>query len=53
MANYTEKIIMQTFEEMLEEFPFGKITVSALFAKTHCKTKGKYSIFLLKLCVYQ
>lgn len=30
MARYTEKAILQTFEEMIEEMPFDKITVSAL-----------------------
>lgn len=35
MANYTEKAIMQKFEEMLHEMPFNKITVLALVAR--CK----------------
>ena len=30
MSRYTEKLIMQTFGEMLDEMPFDKITVSAL-----------------------
>ena len=30
MALYTKKLIMSTFQEMLEELPFDKITVSAL-----------------------
>ncbi len=30
MANHTERIILETFEEMLEEMPFYKITVSGL-----------------------
>ena len=30
MSRYTEKLIMQTFNEMLTEMPFDKITVSAL-----------------------
>lgn len=30
MANNTERIILETFEEMLEEMPFYKITVSSL-----------------------
>lgn len=30
MALYTEKLIMTTFQEMLEEMPFDKITVVAL-----------------------
>lgn len=30
MSRYTEKLILQTFGEMLDEMPFDKITVSAL-----------------------
>ena len=30
MSRYTEKLIMQTFSEMLDEMPFDKVTVSAL-----------------------
>lgn len=30
MARYTQRLIMNTFEEMLNEMPFGKITVSSL-----------------------
>ncbi len=30
MAAYTERIIMETFQQMLEEMPFYKITVSGL-----------------------
>ena len=30
MALYTKKLIMSTFQEMLEELPFDKITVAAL-----------------------
>ena len=30
MALLTQKAILSTFEEMLEEMPFDKITVSAL-----------------------
>ena len=30
MANHTQRIILETFEQMLEEMPFFKITVSAL-----------------------
>ena len=30
MALYTKKLIMTTFQEMLAEMPFDKITVSAL-----------------------
>lgn len=32
MANYTQKAIMQTFEAMLADMPFEKITVSAIVA---------------------
>ena len=30
MALYTQKAILRTFQQMLEEMPFDKITVSAL-----------------------
>ena len=30
MALYTKKLLMSTFQEMLEELPFDKITVAAL-----------------------
>ena len=30
MAQYTQKAIMQTFQDMLEKMPFDKITVSAI-----------------------
>lgn len=30
MALYTKKLIMATFQTMLEELPFDKITVAAL-----------------------
>ncbi len=33
MANYTQRAIMQTFETMLAETPFDRITVSALAAR--------------------
>ncbi len=42
MANYTEKIIMQTFEEMLEESPFNKITVSALIGRCDISSNTFY-----------
>ena len=45
MANYTKKIIMQTFEEMLEEFPFGKITVSALVSRCEISSNTFYYHF--------
>ena len=34
MANYTEKAIFRAFEELLEEKPFDKITVSAIVSKS-------------------
>lgn len=30
MANYTQKLIIDTFNEMLDRMPFDKITVTAL-----------------------
>ena len=30
MALYTHKLLMSTFQEMLEELPFDRITVAAL-----------------------
>ncbi|MCI8595155.1 MAG: TetR family transcriptional regulator [Lachnospiraceae bacterium] len=33
MANFTKKAILQVFEEMLNQMPFEKITVSALVVK--------------------
>lgn len=30
MARYTQKAILQTFQDMLEKMPFDKITVSAI-----------------------
>ena len=33
MANYTQRAIVQTFETMLAETPFDRITVSALAAR--------------------
>lgn len=33
MTTYTQKAILETFEEMLGEMPFDKITVSALVAR--------------------
>ena len=42
MANYTEKAIFRAFEELLEEKPFDKITVSAITFRTFttCWTNG-------------
>ena len=45
MANSTKRIIMQTFEEMLEEMPFGKITVSALVARCEISSNTFYYHF--------
>ncbi len=42
MANFTEKLIMQTFEEMLEESPFNKITVSALTGRCEISSNTFY-----------
>jgi AcrR family transcriptional regulator len=33
LANFTEKAILQTFQDMLEEMPFDKVTVSALVSR--------------------
>ena len=33
MAKLTEKAILRTFDEMISEMPFDKITVSALVAR--------------------
>ena len=33
MAKLTEKAILQTFDDMIHEMPFEKITVSALVAR--------------------
>lgn len=35
MALYTKKLIMSTFQEMLEELPFDKITVTAQIPGSH------------------
>ncbi len=49
MAQYTQKAIIETFEKMLIEMPFDKITVSALVRRCeissntfyyHYKSKG-------------
>lgn len=45
MANYTKKIILHTFEEMLDEMPFGKITVSALVARCEISSNTFYYHF--------
>lgn len=45
MANHTKRIIMQTFEEMLDEMPFGKITVSALVERCDISSNTFYYHF--------
>lgn len=42
MANYTQKAILQTFEAMLAEMPFDKITVSALVARCEISSNTFY-----------
>lgn len=42
MANYTKKAILQTFEEMLIETPFDKITVTALVARCEISSNTFY-----------
>ena len=45
MANYTHKAILQTFDEMLMEMPFEKITVSALVARCEISSNTFYYHF--------
>lgn len=45
MANYTRRIIMQTFEEMLDEIPFRKITVSSLVNRCEISSNTFYYHF--------
>ncbi len=45
MANYTQKAILHTFEEMLEAMPFDKITVSAIVAKCQISSNTFYYHF--------
>lgn len=45
MANYTIKAIMQSFEEMLVEMPFNKITVSALVERCGISSNTFYYHF--------
>lgn len=45
MANYTQKAILQTFEEMLEKMPFDKITVSAIVARCEISSNTFYYHF--------
>ena len=42
MARYTQKAILQTFQEMLEEMPFDKITVSALVSRCDISSNTFY-----------
>ncbi len=42
MANYTKKAILATFEDMLGEMPFDKITVSALVARCEISSNTFY-----------
>ena len=45
MANATKRIILQTFEEMLEEMPFSKVTVSALVTRCEISSNTFYYHF--------
>lgn len=45
MAQFTQKAIIQTFLEMLEEKPFDKITVSSIVAKCGISTNTFYYHF--------
>ncbi len=45
MANYTQKAILQTFEDMLREMPFDKITVSAIVARCEISPNTFYYHF--------
>ena len=42
MANYTKKAILATFESMLNDMPFEKITVSAIVAKCEISSNTFY-----------
>lgn len=42
MAQYTRKAILYTFQEMLRQMPFDKITVSALVAKCEISSNTFY-----------
>ena len=42
MALYTKKAIMRTFQQMLEEMPFDKITVSALVRRCEISSNTFY-----------
>ena len=45
MANYTEKAIFRAFEELLEEKPFDKITVSAIVSKSEVSANTFQDIY--------
>lgn len=45
MANFTKRAIIQTFQEMLTEMPFDKITVSALVARCGLSSNTFYYHF--------
>lgn len=45
MANFTQKAIIQTFQAMLEEMPFDKITVSALVSRCEISSNTFYYHF--------
>jgi AcrR family transcriptional regulator len=42
MANFTEKAILQTFQDMLEEMSFDKVTVSALVSRCEISSNTFY-----------
>ena len=42
MALYTQKAILRTFQQMLEEMPFDKITVSALVRRCEISSNTFY-----------
>lgn len=42
MAQYTQKAILSTFQQMLEEMPFDKITVSALVRRCEISSNTSY-----------
>lgn len=42
MADYTQKAILQTFEDMLKEMPFDKITVSAIVSRCEISSNTFY-----------
>ena len=42
MAHYTQKAILHTFQDMLRQMPFDKITVSALVAKCEISSNTFY-----------